>query len=95
MAAALGILQFTARIRAARSLKDKRRVVKSMKDRIRNRHNVSVAEVDDLDVIKQATLAVAMVGNDRVYIESSLTKMLDQLLYHPEAELVDHTVEIL
>lgn len=95
MPAVLGILQFTLRIRGARSLKDKRRVVRSLKDRLRNRYNASVAEVDDLDLIGRATMALSMVSNDRVYIETTLGRIVDRLWEHPEAQLVDHSLEIL
>lgn len=51
-------------VREARTLKDKRQVLQSIKDRLRNQFNVSVAEVDYLDDRRLAELGVAMVGPD-------------------------------
>lgn len=60
----------------AQSLKDKRRAVKSFKTKIGNEFNVSVAEVEGLDSHRRCVLAVAMVGNDRVYVEGALQKIV-------------------
>lgn len=54
------------------SLKAKRRVVKSLKDRIGARFNVSVAEIACLEEWQRAVIGVAMIGNDRQYMERSL-----------------------
>jgi len=90
----VGTLSVKLMIRDAQSLKDKRRVLKSLKDRIRNRHNVSVAEVGALDSRQQAILAVAMVGNDAQYVDGGLAKVVDLIRTHPIAQLVDYEVEI-
>lgn len=60
----------------AQSLKDKRRAVKSFKTKLGNEFNVSVAEVEGLDSHRRCVLAVAMVGNDRVYVEGALQKIV-------------------
>ncbi len=95
MTAVVGILQFSLLIRGARSLKEKRKVIRSVKDRYRSRYNVSIAEVDDQDLHNKATLAVAMAGSDREYVGSALAKIVEHVRYHPEAELIDHCLEIL
>lgn len=91
----VGVLQFTVRLRGARSLKDKRRVIRSIKERLRSRYNVSVAEVADQDVWQVGTLGLATCGNDSQRIVAELQKILDQLRAHPEAELIDHQIDIL
>ena len=91
---AVGTLSVRLMIRDALTLKDKRRVLKSLKDLIRNRHNVSVAEVDALDNRQQAVLGFAMVGNDRRYLNGALAKIVDFLRGHPVAQLVDYELEI-
>ena len=58
-----------------RSLKDKRRVVKSLKDRIRGRFNVSVAETAHQDVWTRAQLSVALVTTDGVSPDSVISKL--------------------
>ncbi len=61
------------------SLKDKRRVVKSLKDRLRKRFNVSVAETDHQDAWGRAELSIALVASDGRYAESVLSKV-DRML---------------
>ncbi len=91
----IGVLQFTIAIPHAASLKDKRRVVKSMKDRIRRRFNVSIAEIDDLDEWTMATLGAVMASSDIPYINSALDKLLAVLRDERDAVLQDHQLEIL
>ncbi|NLE60031.1 MAG: DUF503 domain-containing protein, partial [Planctomycetes bacterium] len=68
----VGTLSLKLAIFGAYSLKDKRRVVNSLKDRLKGRFNVSVAEVGSLDRWQQAELGVAMVANDGRFVESAL-----------------------
>lgn len=91
----VGILEAELAIYGAASLKDKRRVVRSVKDRISHRFNVSVAEVDELDFCQKAVLGFAMVGNDRQYIEGALGKIVEQLKWVNDATLLDCTMEFL
>ncbi len=90
----VGTLTLKLLIRDALTLKDKRRVLKSLKDIIRNRHNVSVAEVAAQDSRQQAVLGIAMVGSDAQYVDSGLAKIVDLVRLHPVAQLVDYEVEI-
>ena len=66
----VGVLRVELAILDAVTLKDKRRVINSVKDRIMNRHKVSVAEVDRLEQRQGAVLAVAMVANDSRFVQS-------------------------
>lgn len=91
----VGVLTVQLAIYEAESLKDKRRVIKSVKDRLANRFNVSVAEVDDLDSWQRAELGVAMVANDGRFVESCLHKIVDELRRERSASLVDYHVELL
>ena len=91
----VGTLYVRLMIRDARSLKDKRRVLKSLKDKIRNRHNVSVAETGAQDSRQQAILGVAMVGTDAQYVDAGLAKVVDLIRAYRVAELVDYELEIL
>lgn len=85
----IGTLEIRIVIHSSFSLKDKRRVVKSMKDRLRNRFNVSVAEVGSQNDRKQAILGVAMVGTDQPYLDGALNHVLRFVRAVPEADLVD------
>jgi uncharacterized protein len=90
----VGTLNLKLVIFEAVSLKDKRRVVKSLKDRLRHRFNVSVAEVGSLDRWQQAELGVAMVANDGQFLESALDKVVAYVRQDAAASLVDFEVEI-
>ena len=68
----IGVLQLELRIADADSLKDKRRVIKSLIDRIAHGHNVSIAEVEPLDEHRRSVIGIAMVANDRRYVEGGL-----------------------
>jgi uncharacterized protein YlxP (DUF503 family) len=91
----VGVLQMRLLVREAMSLKDKRRVVRSLRDRIRNGFNVSVSEVDALDLRQSAVLGVALATNDRVFADQVLAKVVSLVRRTPGAELVDYEVEIL
>ena len=91
----IGILQFSLAISWSNSLKDKRSVVKSLKDRLRNHYNVSVAEIDTQDDLRLATLGLVMAGSDRRYLNGALDKILHLLEDHPDGELVEHQIELL
>ena len=77
------------------SLKDKRRVIKSMKDRIGNTFNVSIAEVEHLDSIRTSILGVALVTNDRRFADSVLSKVVDFVRKIPQISLIDYEIEIM
>ncbi len=64
---AIGVLTLEIHVEYSHSLKEKRHVVKSLKDRLRERFNVAVAEIDHLDSWQNAVVAVVTVSNDRVY----------------------------
>lgn len=90
----IGSLTVKIMVRDARSLKDKRRVVRSLKDNIRNRHNVSAAEVGGLDSRQQAILGFAMAGNDGRYIEGALAKIVNYVRACPSCDLIDYDIEV-
>ena len=79
----------------ARSLKQKRSVMNALKDRLRNRFNVSVAEVDGQDLIQGGTLAIAQVSNDTRYLNSCLDRAIDAIRAFPAASIVDYHISIL
>lgn len=77
------------------SLKEKRKIVKSILARVRNTYNVSIAEVDLNDVHKRAGIGFAFVGNDRRRINSNIDKMFEFIDNLSLAEIVDTQVEII
>jgi uncharacterized protein YlxP (DUF503 family) len=69
----VGVRTWELHLAGCQSLKDKRRVVKSLKDRLHQRFNVSAAEVDHQDVWQRAALACSVVTTDRRHAEEVLT----------------------
>ena len=67
--AAIGVLTLEIRVENSHSLKEKRHVVKGLKDRLRHKFNVSVAEIDYQDLWQRALVAVATVSSDRAHGE--------------------------
>jgi uncharacterized protein YlxP (DUF503 family) len=91
----IGVLQVEVAIPDAMSLKDKRRVIKSIKDRIAHSHNVSIAEVGALDEHRRCILGMAMVSNDGRYVEGALSKLVDFIRAVPQVNLMDYTIDLL
>ena len=90
----VGTMEVRLLLREARTLKDKRQVVNSIKDRLRNNFNVSVAEVEQQDNRQLAVLGLAVVGNEAHYLKTALGQILEALRSHPVAELVGHEMEV-
>jgi uncharacterized protein len=91
--AIVGLLTVELHLPEAETLKDKRQVIHSLLDRLANRFNVSVAEVDHLDSHQRAVLAVAAVANDAAFVGQVLDKVRGQIEAEPRALLVDSTVD--
>lgn len=91
----IGIITVRLAIYQATSLKDKRRVVKSLKDRIRRRFNVSVAETDALEARQRAVLTAAIVANEARFVNQCLQQVLNLIQGDREAALVDYSIETL
>jgi uncharacterized protein YlxP (DUF503 family) len=90
----VGVLEIRLVIREARDLKGKRRVLKGLKDRIRARFNVSVAEVGHQDSHQHSELAVAVAATDRRFADQVLSQVVNLVRVSPGAQLVDYTVEM-
>jgi uncharacterized protein YlxP (DUF503 family) len=90
----VGSLRVRLLVRESRTLKDKRQVVQSIKDRLKNRYNVSVAEVDAQDQRQLVVLGLAMVSNETAHVRSAFEQILGALRSHPVAELLDHEMEV-
>jgi len=76
--ATIGVLTMELRIEQAHSLKEKRHVVKSLKDRLRNKFNVSVAEIEDQDLHNSAVIAAAVVSPSRDFASQILRAVEDE-----------------
>lgn len=85
----------TLRIHDCRSLKGKRKVVKSVVQRIRNNFNASVAEVGANDIHQRAEIGIALAGNDSQVINSKLDKVFNLVEDLNLAEVIDSEYEII
>jgi uncharacterized protein YlxP (DUF503 family) len=91
----VGVLQLDLSIPEATNLKEKRRVVLSLKDRIAHGHNVSIAEVGSLDDHNRSIIGIAMVSNDKRYVEGGLSKLVDFVKLIPQLSLTDYQMDFL
>ena len=90
---ALGVLTLELRIEGSHSLKEKRQVVQSLKERLRHKFNVSVAEIAHQDLWQRATVAAVTVSSDRENAEKLLRSVEDEAAGLVGSALVDATVE--
>lgn len=90
----LGVLLVSIHIPSAQSLKDKRMVMRSVRERVKSRFNVSVAELDGQDKWQTATFGFAMIGTDNRLIDSSLQKVLNYIESFGTFYVCDHRVEV-
>lgn len=89
----LGFYQLELYIPEAFSLKEKRLVLKSLKDRIRKKFNVSIAELDGNEKWQRSLLGIAMVANENQFIESSFGKILKMIDEDGRVEVIDRQIE--
>ena len=90
----VGSLKVRLLVREARTLKDKRQVVRSILDRLRNGFNVAAAEVDALDDCRQVVIGVAAVGPEVGPVKGVLQKITEALRAHPIAEFLGSEIEV-
>ncbi|GIW19564.1 DUF503 domain-containing protein [Tepidiforma sp.] len=91
----VGVLRLTLRL-PSRSLKEKRAIVRPIVERLRNRFNAAVAEVDALDVVGSAVIAAAVVSNDPRHADEQLSAIAAAVQeWRPDAELLDLETELL
>ena len=91
----IGICTFYLMISDCQSLKEKRQVLKSLKDQTKNKFNVSVAEVNAQNHHRQATLGVACVANDAQDANRVLSKVVNFVEQFRLAEIVKYEIEII
>lgn len=82
-------------IAESRSLKDKRQVLHSLKDRLRGKFNVSIAEVDAQDLWQKAVLAMACVANEGGHVSRVLEQALNVMKGMPAVEVVRTQLDML
>ena len=91
----VGVLVVDLIIHGANSLKDKRRVLLSLKEKVRNKFNVAVAEVDDNDLWQKSSVGITTVSNDQKHVNQVLSKLVDYIEDRFDVEISDYNIEIL
>jgi hypothetical protein len=90
----IGVLLVSFHIPAAQSLKDKRMVIRSLRDRVKNKFNVSVSEIDGQDKWQVATFGFVMINSDHGYVEGCLQSLLSFVGTFPQMEICEHRIEM-
>jgi len=92
----IGVCRIDLELPASHSLKDKRRVLRSIVERVQSRFNVAVAEVDRNDSWKRATLGITCVSNDSRHANEMLSKVVQYVQgCREDAVMADYQMEIL
>jgi len=94
MAIFVGICQVELLLHDAQSLKEKRFVLNSLKARISNKFNVSIAEVDQNDLWQRATIGMALVANERKFVDEVFSKIMNMLDGESQLEVIKHQLEV-
>ena len=87
------ILTVELEIPGVESLKEKRRILKSLLARIKNKFNVSIAEVGDNDILRRAKIGAAVVSNDVSYGHQVIAKLVDKINAAPDVLIIDYKTE--
>lgn len=91
----VGVSRIELHLPNGASLKDKRQVLKSLKDRVKNRFNVSIAEVDGQDLWQKAVLAVACVGNEQFHVRQTINQVIGIIRGTPAVEVLHCEIEMM
>jgi hypothetical protein len=92
---AVGLLTLEIHIPDSRSLKDKRQVLRSLKDRLRGRYNVAVAELDHQESWQRAQIGIVSLSNDAAHLEQSLRAVLNEAEGILGRDLAGHDLEMM
>ena len=91
----IGLLTLEIYIPDARSLKDKRQILRSLKDKLRHNFNVAVAELDHQELWQRAVVGVVSISNDDRHLEQSMRAVADESERLLGRDLVGQEFEIL
>lgn len=91
----IGVCRLELYIPGAGSLKEKRRILKSMLSRVRGRFNVAVSEVDSFSFWQKSSIGVACVTADSMFASQTLNKVVDLIKGLPLVQILDYEIEML
>ena len=95
MGVLVGLCTVELHIPDVQSLKGKRQVLSSLKTKLRNRFNISVAEIDEHDLWQRSILGIACVANDTGRVNQTLDQVLNLIRANPSLELLRSQIEVL
>jgi uncharacterized protein YlxP (DUF503 family) len=90
----VGLANIDIHIPESGSLKSKRHLVKRIKDRVKNKFNVSIAEVGHNDLWQRTTIGVSVVANDKKFANQVLSKVVEQINKENGLQILDYSIEI-
>lgn len=91
----VGVCVVELYIRQSHSLKEKRKLLQSIRARMKNKFNVSIAEIGEQDRWQKAVLGMAAISSDRRFVNEVLDKAVDLISAYPQAEIVDRHLEFI
>lgn len=91
----IGRCHLDLHIENCQSLKDKRRIVVSLKEKMKNRYNVAVCEFGELSLWQRAQLGIVTCGNDKQHVDSSLKAVLDYVRKFRAVSLLNFDLDII
>ena len=91
----VGVCQLDLRIPGVASLKGKRKVLRRIIDRVKDRYNISVAEIGDNDLWQRSQIGLSAVGNNSRFVNSSLDKIIRFIHDMNVAEIINSEIEII
>lgn len=90
----VGVASIEVHIPESGSLKSKRRFIKRIKDRVKNRFNVSIAEVDHNELWQRTTLGVSVVANKKQFANQVLSEVVDFIGRENGVQILDYSIEL-
>jgi uncharacterized protein YlxP (DUF503 family) len=90
----VGLASIEVHIPESGSLKSKRHFIKRIKDRVKNRFNVSIAEVDHNDLWQRTTLGVSVVANEKQFANQVLNQLVDFISKENGVQVIDYSIEL-
>jgi len=91
----IGICKVTIHIPGSATLKDRRKIVNSLKDKIRHNFNVSVAEVENSNLWQKATLGITCVSDQKDYLAQTISGILNMIKNNGEILITDSQIDFL
>lgn len=91
----IGVCKITIYIPGSNSLKDRRRVINGIKDKIRHNFNTSIAEIDDEGLWQRSKLGIACVSNEQNYVAETFSKIINIIKNNGEIYIIDSAIEFL